>query len=146
MTHKELVELAARQLKRWHCIPVCTELVCYTRTGEVPDAIGWTANASILFECKVSRADFIRDRKKVFREYQSMGVGDFRFYLTEPGVIKSDAELSPGWGCYEVVRGRLKHKFGVRYDNAVPHPLVGSKTNELIIMRSWVRRHQGELK
>ena len=146
MTHKELVELAARQLKRWHCIPVCTELVSYTRTGEIPDAIGWTAYVSIMFECKASRADFLRDKQKLFRQYADMGVGDFRFYLTAPGVIKSATELPLGWGCYEAENGKVRHKFGVRYDNAVPHPCKGSKVNEIVIMRSWVRRHQGELK
>ena len=146
MTHKELVDLAARQLKRWHCIPVCTELVSYTRTGEIPDAIGWTAYVSIMFECKASRADFLRDKQKLFRQYADMGVGDFRFYLTPPGVIKSTTELPLGWGCYEAENGKVRHKFGVRYDNAVPHPCEGSKVNEIVIMRSWIRRHQGELK
>ena len=55
MTHKELVDLAARQLKRWHCIPVCTELVSYTRTGEIPDAIGWTAYVSIMLHEEFSK-------------------------------------------------------------------------------------------
>ena len=41
---------------------------------------------------------------------------------------------------------KVRHKFGVRYDNAVPHPCEGSKVNEIVIMRSWIRRHQGELK
>lgn len=142
MTHKELVALAARQLKRWHCIPVCSEMVAYTRTGEIPDAIGWTAAASILFECKTSRADFLRDRNKIFRQYEDMGMGDFRFYLTTPGVIKSVEELPEGWGLYEAENDKVRYKFGVRYDNAVPHPFMGSKVNEIILMRSWIRRQQ----
>ena len=125
---------------------MCTELVSYTRTGEIPDAIGWTAYVSIMFECKASRADFLRDKQKLFRQYADMGVGDFRFYLTPPGVIKSTTELPLGWGCYEAENGKVRHKFGVRYDNAVPHPCEGSKVNEIVIMRSWIRRHQGELK
>ena len=44
-----------KQLKRWRCYPICTELVCYTSTGEIPDTIGWHSNGSILFECKASR-------------------------------------------------------------------------------------------
>lgn len=142
MTHKELVELAAKQLKKWRCLPICTELVSYTRSGEIPDAIGWTAAASIMFECKTSRADFLRDREKPFRMCNNMGMGDFRFYLTPPGIIKDERELPPGWGLYEAVNGRAWHKFGVRYDNAVPHPFVGSKINEIILMRSWIRRQQ----
>ena len=140
MTHKELVDQAARQLKRWRCLPICRELTCYTTSNEIPDVIGWTYSNSIMFECKASRADFLKDRDKPFRVCPESGVGDFRFYLTNEGVIKSADELPAGWGCYEVIAGKIKHKFGVRYDNAVPRPLTGSKQNELIIMRSWIRR------
>ena len=68
MTHSELVELASRQLKRWRCVPVLCELVTYSSSGEIPDAIGWTSRNSILFECKASRADFLRD-KEIKRSY-----------------------------------------------------------------------------
>ena len=140
MTHKELVDHAARQLKRWRCLPICRELNCYTTSNEIPDVIGWTYSNSIMFECKASRSDFLRDKEKPFRILPESGVGDFRFYLTNEDVIKSADELPAGWGCYEVIAGKVKHKFGVRYDNAVPRPLNGSKKNELIIMRSWIRR------
>lgn len=141
MTHKELVDQAVRQLKKWHCIPVCRELMCYTSSNEIPDAIGWTHCTSIMFECKASRADFLRDKEKPFRILlPELGVGDFRFYLTNEGVILEEKEIPPGWGCYVIRNGKPVHKFGVRYDNAVPHPLIGNKRDELAMMRSWIRR------
>ena len=61
MTHKELVTLAVKQLKKWRCKPICSEMMFASHTCEIPDAIGWTSRASIMFECKTSRADFLRD-------------------------------------------------------------------------------------
>ena len=138
--HGELVDLAVIQLKRWNCLPVCREMVIYD-TSEIPDAIGWTYRASIMFECKASRGDFLADKKKLMRsDIPEYGVGDFRFYLTNPGIVKDETELPHGWGCYEVIDGKIKHKFGVRYDNAVPLPLNGNKLKELRMMRSYIRR------
>lgn len=141
MTHKELVEQAEKQLKRWNCFPICVEMMAATTTNEIPDAIGFTSAHSILFECKATRSDFLKDKEKPFRVVSESGMGDFRFYLTNENVIKSVEELPNGWGCYEIVDGKIKHKFGIRYNNAVPQPLFGSKINELTIMRSWIRRN-----
>ncbi len=140
MTHGELVSMAAQKLKKWRCLPICTEMMALTATGEIPDAIGWRAWESILFECKASRADFLKDRDKPFRVCPESGVGDWRFFLTNPGVIHSADELPAGWGCYEVIEGKIVHKYGKRYANALPIPLHGNKKEEIIIMRSWIRR------
>ena len=110
MTHKELIIEAEKQLKRWRCYPICTEMVCYTSTGETPDAIGWSSNGSILFECKASRLDFLRDKDKPFRKVNESGMGDFRFYLTNKDVIKSVEEMPKGWGCYEIIDGKVKYQ------------------------------------
>ena len=138
MNHKELKEEAIKQLKRWHCYPICGEISTYI--SEIPDAIGWSGNGSILFECKASRKDFLKDKKKTFRIVPESGVGDFRFYITNPGIIKDEKELPEGWGCYEVENRKIKHKFGIKYENAVPIPLKGNKDKEIIIIRSWIRR------
>ena len=141
MTHGELVSMAAQKLKKMRCLPICTEMTALTATGEIPDAIGWRAWESIMFECKASRADFLKDRDKPFRVCPESGVGDWRFYLTNPGVIHSSDELPDGWGCYEVIEGKIIHKFGKRFTNASPIPLHGNKKEEIIIMRSWIRRN-----
>lgn len=141
MTHKELVKVAAYQLKRWRCLPICTEMVTQNISGEIPDAIGWTARASILIEYKASRSDFLSDRTKLFRySMPDSGVGDFRFYFTNPGVIVSADEIPYGWGVYEVNNGKPKYKFGVRYSNAANIPLHGNKGEEVTLLRSYIRR------
>ena len=148
MDHKTLIYHAKRQLLTWKCYPVLSELVTCNSTGEIPDAIGWTCVCSILFECKVSRADFLRDREKLFRyELPDRGMGDFRFYLTNPGVVRSADEIPDGWGCYEVFDGddkkiRLLHKFGVKYHWTLrPFPLRGNKDCEITMLRSFIRRN-----
>lgn len=96
MTHGELVKAAARWLKaNRSCAIVCTELV--TASPETADAIGWRScgQHSILVECKVSRADFFRDARKIGRR-----MGSERYYFTPPGLISVD-ELPAGWGLIE---------------------------------------------
>lgn len=141
--HKELVAVAVAQLKRWRCLPICTEMVTQNIYGEIPDAIGWIARASILIECKASRSDFLADRDKLFRYIlPDRGVGDFRFYFTNPGVIVKEYEIPNGWGVYEVIDGKIKFKFGKRYSNATDIPLRGNKMEEVTLLRSYIRRKE----
>ena len=68
----------------------------------MPDAIGWKkACHSVLVECKVSRADFLADREKPFRQKSERAVGCERFYLAPKGLIRIE-ELHSGWGLLEV--------------------------------------------
>src|SRR5947209_2016067 len=103
MTHAQLVERAVRWLRRYRCGIVLSEQACVN--GEMPDAIGWKrACHSVLIECKVTRADFLADRGKPFRQQPEQGVGSERFYLTSSGFVRVE-ELPAGWGLLEV-RGR----------------------------------------
>lgn len=98
MTHDELVERAVKWLYSQGCGYAIGERVTVTSTGEIPDAIGFRSNCSILIECKTSRADFKADRKKDFRfDNPHLGMGNFRFYLCEKDVI-SPLEVPDGWG------------------------------------------------
>ncbi len=106
MTHAQLVERAVRWLRYYRCGVVLSEQAC--SSGEMPDAIGWKqACHSVLVECKVTRADFLADRAKPFRQKPEEGVGSERFYLAAPGLIKVD-ELPTGWGLLEIRRGRVE--------------------------------------
>jgi hypothetical protein len=74
----------------------------------MPDAIGWKRGChSVLVECKITRADFLADRAKPFRQEPEQGVGSERFYLTPPVLIKTE-ELPAGWGLLELRRGRIE--------------------------------------
>lgn len=106
MTHAQLVEKAVRWLRGYRCGVVLSEQACVS--GEMPDAIGWKqACHSVLVECKVTRADFLADRAKPFRQKPEKGVGSERFYLTLTGLVKIE-ELPTGWGLLELHRGRVK--------------------------------------
>ena len=74
LTHAQLVERAVRWLRAYRCGVVLSEQACVS--GEMPDAIGWKrASHSVLVECKVTRADFLADRDKPFRQKPEQGVG-----------------------------------------------------------------------
>ncbi len=106
MTHAQLVERAVHWLRRYRCGVVLSEQACVS--GEMPDAIGWKQKChSVLVECKVARADFLADRAKPFRQKPEKGVGNERYYLTPPGLIKIE-ELPDGWGLLELSRGRVE--------------------------------------
>ena len=95
MTHAQLVERAVRWLRAYRCGVVLSEQACVG--GEMPDAIGWKrACHSVLVECKVTRADFLADRAKPFRQTPEKGVGSERYYLTLSSLVKAE-ELPTGW-------------------------------------------------
>ncbi len=77
--------------------------------GEMPDAIGFaTGGLSIMVECKTSRADFLTDRKKMFRKFPEFGVGDYRYFLFSDKSIATPEELPEGWGLLVVSGSGLK--------------------------------------
>lgn len=104
MNHKELTLKASRWLKSHsnntiipNCSTIATEISCANATGEIPDVIGWFRWTSVLIEVKLSRSDFKKDEKKIFREYPDMGMGEFRYYICPTGLIKVK-ELPRLWG------------------------------------------------
>jgi len=99
MTHAQLVQKAVEWLRAYRCGVVLSEQACIS--GEMPDAIGWKRSChSVLVECKISRADFLADRGKRFRQKPDTGVGCERFYLTPRHLVGMD-ELPVAWGLLE---------------------------------------------
>lgn len=117
MTHAELVNRAGQWLRNSAVVPcsfsrggrrrvkcgvVLRELV--TSASEIPDAIGWYLGGrfSILVECKISRADFLRDQKKWTRGEvgSEFGLGVYRYYLAPRGLLSVD-EMPERWGLLE---------------------------------------------
>lgn len=108
-THDELVQRAERWL---YSSARCNFAIMEPRGHglEIPDAIGWRYDGSILVECKVTRADFRHDRKKPHREVPAIGLGKYRWFLCPRGLIKPD-ELPKHWGllyCYPTMIRRIK--------------------------------------
>ena len=115
-THAELCNKATSWLKRAYrvggpgCANVFSEVKSGSNGGEIVDAIGLkTAEGmeSIVVQVKVSRADFLADKKKIFRISPEMGMGNFRYFLCPEGVIKV-TELPERWGLLTVgYRGKI---------------------------------------
>ncbi len=133
ITHKEAVRRAARWLsgsKRFSV--VISELV--TQAGETPDVIAFQNESSILIECKVSRSDFLSDKKKLFRIYESSGMGDLRYFAAPPGIIEP-SDLPPGWGLLVIERHVCRERVSPTLKKA-------NKRSEVSLLSSALRRLQ----
>lgn len=131
MTHSELVKAAQKWLlKTQSCSFALAELVTYL--PEIPDAIGFSHQRSILVECKASRADFLADKKKYFRRIPQEGLGDFRYFMVEDGLIKPE-EVPQKWGLIYVKNGRCNVKVKAEY-------LGGNLKSERMLLTSALRR------
>jgi len=108
LNHYELVQRAIKWLRNTRgCWFVASE--CHTVLNEIPDAIGWLSSSSILIECKASRNDFLQDKKKHSRKFPKQGLGNWRYYMTEPGMIEP-GELPEGWGLLEAHPKVVRYK------------------------------------
>lgn len=108
ITHKNLVEIAYKWgLKNGGMSVAFKEL--YSMASEIPDVIGFNSWESTVIECKASRADFLKDKKKPHR---TKGMGNWRFYICPKGLIKVN-ELPEKWGLIYVDE---KGKARIEYD------------------------------
>lgn len=118
ITHKALCTAAASWLKRplSRSGPGC--IVAWSETSpmgadEICDALGFTGliastpAASVIVEAKVSRADFLADRNKAFRQRPEAGIGEFRYFITPDGLVQPH-ELPEKWGLIEFNGRRLR--------------------------------------
>lgn len=144
-THKELVKIAEKWLLGTRkCSFAFTELVCLA-TSEIPDAIGFRGDGSILVECKASRADFLADKKKIFRRNSWMGMGAYRFMLCPEGVIQP-SDLPEKWGLIWVNgKGKARQIVGPKgncwsYSGTDFHHAERSIQGEMGLMMSALRR------
>lgn len=107
LSHAQLVEEARTWLrKNCKCSVVVSEIA--SQGWESPDALGWHGLKTHLVECKTSRADFLADRKKPFRNNLGLGLGDYRWYLTLPGIIRDVDELPSEFGWLEWRDGKVR--------------------------------------
>jgi hypothetical protein len=114
MTHQELVQRAEKWLRnKFGCRVVLTEHVAYLQIGEIPDAVGWVREKSILVECKITKSDFLADRSKRFRRSGAIALGNWRFYLCTFD-LRVD-EIPEGWAAYKTEGRSIKFMGGVEY-------------------------------
>jgi hypothetical protein len=107
MQHSTLVAMGVRWLSR-QCSVVLYEFA--TPADENPDVIGWISGAgSVLIECKLTRADFLRDAAKAVRKNPRAGMGQRRYYLC-PSELIHVKDLPPKWGLLWATRGQITVK------------------------------------
>lgn len=157
--HNMLCELGEKWLRRQGCRVVLRDpFKAAVYTGECPDVIGWRDGHSILIECKVSRSDFLADKKKKFRAEPAIGMGDARLFLAPPGVIRTD-DLPDGWGLLiaEGDRVRIDSEYPRQYEvksygvtkktrkciGWYPWPFEGNKQCETVMLVSALARGMG---
>lgn len=111
-THKELVIAAEKWLNKRGVLVTLREIGAYTCNNENPDVIGWSNSSSVVIECKVSRSDFLADKKKWFRQFPKKGMGDYRIYFCPPNVIKV-SDLPEGWALVYYDGKKTKNIHGI---------------------------------
>lgn len=93
MKHSDLVSLAAKWLTTkapnisLKCQYAVTEFVFAGH--ESPDVFGIRSGQTVLLEVKVSRSDFLADKKKKGRNTAN-SLGQFRYYVTPSDMIKTE--------------------------------------------------------
>ena len=100
ITHRNLCIKAAKYLRSngihpWHRAQYSVYEL--ERTGESPDAFAWGNSSTQLIEAKISRSDFLSDKKKLWRKIPYYGLGKFRSYLCPINIIKPE-DLPKHWG------------------------------------------------
>ena len=107
MNHNEMINRAKKWLLNTRgCGFILSELTSYYNS-EIPDVIGWKCGQSYLVECKVTRNDFLADKKKGFRRMQWRGMGNYRYYMTTPSLIELN-EIPYRWGLLYVYPSIVK--------------------------------------
>lgn len=136
MTHRDLCFKASRYLKNKGLQPYhrCQYVVCeLERAGESPDAFGFGGSTTQLIEVKVSRSDFLSDKKKFWRKIPEHGLGKFRSYLCPEGIIK-ESDLPENWGLLWIDdKGKIT-------EIVKPNSQDSNHTEELNLVVSILRR------
>ena len=136
MTHRELCIKGAKYLKNKGIQPFhkCQYVVCeLERVGECPDVFGWGGSSTQLIEVKVSRGDFLGDKKKLWRNFPPHGIGLYRSYLCPDGLIK-ETELPYNWGLlYIDEKGKIT-------EVAKPNSQACNHIEEINLITSILRR------
>lgn len=115
-SHAELCHKAALYLLTTGNFPiVCQEM--HSALQEIPDVYAKNRHFSVVIECKTSKADFERDKKKRFRRYPKEGLGRYRYYFCEVGLI-TEKDLPKKWGLiYIYPDGKMRMMKGKVFGN-----------------------------
>lgn len=116
LTHKQAVEIAARWA--WGKAKVVLPEFVKQGSAEIPDVLAFEGRHSLMIEVKVSRSDFLRDKKKNFRYVESKGMGNYRYFCC-PHRLIGPLEVPDGWGLiYIYPDGRARQMIAADYKQA----------------------------
>ncbi len=140
LSHGDLVKKAATWLRTKRCGLIVCEASAWS-TREFPDAIGWRPNGySVLVECKVSRADFQRDKVKPSRLSLKESMGRERWYLAPQGLLRA-SDMPTGYGLIETDGGPIRIVWKAATDER-----PGRESAELPLLINQARHRGWELK
>lgn len=132
MTHKELCYETAKRFVKTLAI---YESTCSMR--EKPDVLVFSSGAvTEMYEIKMSRSDFLRDKDKFARGYALFG--DKRYYVCFGDFIKVE-DLPYGWGLYWYINGKFHLKQesrNFRYYEDYEHLARRQRCNSVILINS----------
>lgn len=97
LTHAELIRRSVSWLKSHHKCSIVYADMSTIGTQERPDAIGWYGTYSRLVECKTSRSDFLKDKKKYWASQPESGMGMQRWYTVPADLVRPE-EVPAWWG------------------------------------------------
>lgn len=135
--HYKLCQAGAKWLKK---LPfagykyIAVEIVCIS--ADNPDVWGTNGSDSTMIEVKVSRSDFLNDKKKFSRQPQNIihAIGNYRYYLCPKGIINIE-DLPESWGL-------LWYDDGVIYSVKNATYIKTYNRGELSILCSIMRREK----
>lgn len=141
--HQKLIKLGADFIMKnpptkgnMHCSKcniIVTEITTFA--SEKPDVLGFANDTNtVMLEAKISRADFLKDAKKPFRQNPETGMGNFRLYIAPVGLI-TPHELPENWGLIEVDE-KDKCKI-IEYAKRQ----TSNIENEFLVLKSVIRRN-----
>ena len=138
ISHCELVDRAFLYLHTIGCSVRFKERV--TSISENPDAMGFGGREfSILIECKSSRDDFLKDKKKWFRKRPEDGMGYKRYFMAPVGML-NPSEIPKGWGLLEVYEKTTKMNRRVKVAIEAEAFHERNKEGEIKYLVSAIRR------
>lgn len=149
MKHKELIDIAHSWVLKKASCGIAFRDIRHIGSSEICDVLGLgSGDHSVLIEVKVSRSDFLADKKKPFRQNPEFGIGKFRYYCCPKGLINI-SDLPKKWGLLWVENNKIEvivdpfiGRYNLEDDNECSIFFDRNQIAERSIMYSILRRLQ----